>query len=439
MAARAVELTPNNPRSQARLGNALSEAGLFEQARMAMERAVALAPDVPQFRIELASVLSSQGDLAGAEKILRTLIAAHPRMTGAHANLSRIIKYTPDNPHIAQMEALLSSGEIDSTESIALHFALAKAYEDIGSYEASFAQSLAGNELVHETITYPREGKEKQNAELIASFTPALISRLGDAGSADETPIFIVGMPRSGTTLTEQILSSHSKVFGAGELPFMSALVDELKTRKQARSFGELAGKLTPADLKALGEAYVAQVRNFSPDARFIVDKMPGNYNHVGMIRLALPKAKVIYCKRNAPDNCISIFNLRFSAAGLNFAYDLGDLGHTYLLHEELMAHWKGLLPDFICENSYEEMIADSEGQTRKLLAFCGLEWEDACAQFFKTERTVHTASKAQVRQPIYKSSIDRWKRYGPAVQPLLDALKWDETAGQGGRAESPN
>lgn len=429
MAETAARLAPKDPRSLVRLGEALNADGRIEPARAAFENAIELVPDSVELLTRYGAFLSERGFLDEAAALTRDLLVRFPQAIGVHAVLAQTVKFTHFNDEMATMEALLKRDDIGERDRMSLHFGLAKACEDIGDYATAFSHSLAGNAIARKEKRYSAERSDREFELLQTAFTPDLIDRLGASGCMDDTPIFVLGMPRSGTTLAEQILASHGMVHGAGELTLFGSLLRELHDRLDLAEKTDLLARATPDDWRELGERYVDRLRRLAPDARHIVDKMPDNFLHLGFIRLALPKAKIVYCRRLAPDNCISIFNLRFATSGLGYGYDLTELGRYYRKHARLMAHWSQLMPGFFFTNQYEEMVADQQPQTRRLIEFCGLDWDDRVLDFFASERAVRTASVTQVRRPIYTTSVGRYKRYGAAVQPLLEALAWDEAS----------
>ena len=235
-------------------------------------------------------------------------------------------------------------------------------------------------------------------------------------------PIFVLGMPRSGTTLTEQIIASHQQVYGAGELHDILQLVNHPKEGAPEGYPLSLKG-IIPADLKMLGEKYVAGLQARKPEARHITDKMPANFNCLGMIHLMLPNAKIVHVKRNPVDTCLSCFTRLFNKSQYQ-SYDLTEIGRYYRNYSILMDHWRAVLPPgSFYEVQYEDLVADNENQARALIKYCGLEWDDACLESHKTERSIRTASVTQVRQPIYNTSVERWRKYEKHLRPLLDAL----------------
>jgi hypothetical protein len=259
-------------------------------------------------------------------------------------------------------------------------------------------------------------------ARIRAIFSADLMARRSGIGCASSVPVFVIGMPRSGTTLVEQILASHSKVFGAGELPDLSNAVARLRVQ-DGHAFPEIVPLLSDRQLRQIGENYAASISSLAPAAERITDKMPLNFFFAGLISLALPNARIIHVRRDPVDTCFSCFSTLFTGEH-RVAYELSELGRYYRAYENLMEHWRRVLPaGAMIEVQYEKVVADLEGEARRLIAHCGLEWEDACLAFDRTERAVRTASVAQVRRPIYRSSVGRWQRYQLHLRPLLDAL----------------
>jgi tetratricopeptide (TPR) repeat protein len=301
-----------------------------------------------------------------------------------------------------------------------LHLLLAKAYDEQGRIEEAFAQMQRGNELKRGTISYD-EARELGRMSAIADvFSPERLASQRGAGNATERPVFVVGMLRSGTTLIEQILASHPEVYGAGELDLLPDLV-----REGAAGAGFPAGfaALSPDGLGRLGEIYAAKLASLAPKAKRVVDKMPLNFLHVGLIHLALPNARIVHIKRDPLDTCLSCY-LQMFAGDAGFVYNLGELGRYYKAYEALMAHWRAALPEgAMLEVQYEDLVNDLEGQARRIVEYCRLEWNARCLEFYKTKRAVSTASLVQVRQPLFRTSIGRWRPYKEQLRPLLDAL----------------
>ena len=259
-------------------------------------------------------------------------------------------------------------------------------------------------------------------------FTPELMKEKSGLGDPSSVPVFIIGMPRSGTTLLEQILASHPEVFGAGELVNMAKTVANLADVSSS-AFPQFMSSIGGEQLHRVGENYVAAVRALAPNAVRITDKMPQNFYFAGLIHLALPNARIIHAQRDPVDTCLSCFSKLFSREHA-YAYDLAELGRYYRAYESLMAHWRELLPeDVMLEVRYEEVTADFENQARRIITHCGLEWDEACLAFHNTQRPIRTASVVQVRQPIYHSSVGRWRTYEHLLEPLISALQGNTTS----------
>ena len=304
-----------------------------------------------------------------------------------------------------------------------LHFALGKAYADLDQRERSFHHLLEGNALKRREFVYDEAETLGFLDRIRTVFTAELMHSKRGLGDASMVPIFIVGMPRSGTTLVEQILASHPKVFGAGELKEFSKAATSLGMSNGALSFPEVVPALSAEQLRQLGTSYLDGVAAAAPKAERITDKMPANFSFVGLIHLALPNARIIHMRRDPIDTCLSCFSQLF-AGDVPYCYNLGELGRYYRAYQTLMEHWRRVLPaGLMLEVEYEKVVADIEGQARQTVAYCGLEWDDACLDFYKTQRPIRTASATQVRQPIYRTSVGRWKPYQHLLQPLIKEL----------------
>ncbi len=381
----ALAARPNNAAAHSNLGTALRELGRLDEARRAFERAVALAPSQASF----------------------------------HLNLAEVKRFAAGDPQLAVLEKLAErSASLPSQEQIELAFARAKAQADLGDCAAAFAHLQQGNALKRREIDYDESATLSVLARIATVFTAELLRAKAGRGDPSDVPVFIIGMPRSGTSLVEQILASHPAVFGAGEITDFTALTSE-----HIAAFPEDVASIGGEALGALGARYVAGLAARAPEARRITDKLPANFLLTGLIHLALPHARIIHVRRDPRDTCWSCFATLFSA-GQPFAFELGELGRYYRAYERLMAHWRRVLPEGVMlELNYEDIVADLPGEARRLVAYCGLDWDEACLAFHRTERAVRTASASQVRQPIYRSSIGRWRAYAGELGPLFDAL----------------
>jgi tetratricopeptide (TPR) repeat protein len=302
-----------------------------------------------------------------------------------------------------------------------LYFALGKIYEDLGEFEKAFACVREGNRIKRATYAYDIKRDNQFFANLKAVFSKQFCDRYESCGHKNNTPIFILGMPRSGTSLVEQILSSHPLVYGADELKELSQIV-----LASCRNFsgGEFPGCIVnyrPQDFERLGARYIESIQQYS-SKNHITDKMPHNFMYIGMIRLMLPNAKIIHCKRDPLDNCWSLFKTLF-APPHEYAYDLSELGEYYKHYQDLMEHWHLTFPGYIHDIQYENLVTDQKLQTVRLLEYCGLEWHDDCLLFYQAQRRVSTASAVQIRQPIYRSSVHLWKQYKKQLSQLSRIL----------------
>lgn len=316
------------------------------------------------------------------------------------------------------MEALgRTAAHLSVEDRIELHFALAKAYEDLGKLESSLGQLLDGNALYDKSETL---GLLNQ---ALSVFTSEFIRSRSNAGNPSPLPVFIIGMPRSGSTLVERILASHPEVFGAGELRYFRSAVDIQLDLKGLALYSPMLS-MTDEDFSQLGTRYLAEIKRLAPTAARATDKMTANFILAAFIHLALPNATIIHTIRDPIDTCISCFSKLFSEGELSYTYDLTELGRYYRHYKALMAHWHCVLPPGrILDVCYEDVLVDLEGQARRIIAHCGLNWDPTCLAFHRTERPVRTISATQVRQPIYHSSVGRWRNYEQYLAPLLNEL----------------
>jgi hypothetical protein len=327
---------------------------------------------------------------------------------------------------VAAMRKALLHADLRDEDRYHLEFSLGKALEDAGEFAASFRHYDDANRLRRAKVNYRTEETSAHTQRSKALFTRSFFAARESGGAEAADPIFIVGLPRAGSTLIEQILSSHSRIEGTMELADLAHIARELadqKSKSDVSKYPETLAGLEPDRLRALGEEYLARTRIQRKTARpFFIDKMPNNFAHVGMIHLILPNAKIIDARRHPMANCFSAFKQHF-ARGQSFSYSLEDLGRYYRDYVELMAHFDEVLPGRAHRVCYERMVADTESEVRRLLAYCGLEFEPACLRFNETARAVRTASSEQVRRPIFSDAVDQWRNYEQWLQPLRDAL----------------
>jgi tetratricopeptide (TPR) repeat protein len=408
-AQRGLLLRPNYGLFLESLGCALRGLGRSEEAFAAFDRAYALGHDRAAILVLKASGLLEIGRLDEAQPILEAALEIAPDNAGAWNALTELRSFQPDDPALAEMEALLAgSPNLRAVEArILMHFALGKAYRKAGDRKNAFRHFAAGNALRRGTLAYDVADDERFARERIDFFTPAKMRELGGAGDSSRAPIFVIGMPRSGTSLVEQILASHPGVHGAGELTLFERAIAEVGT----------------GDLTALGARYLALVDAVAPADKRVVDKLPSNFRHVALLHLALPRARFVHTTRDALDTCFSCYVTNFTGRQ-DFSWDLAEAGRFYRAYAALTDHWRAVLPPGIMlDIAYEDVVADFEASARTMLAFCGLPWNDAVLRFYQTARLVRTASYNQVRRPIYATSVRAAEDYRTELQPLIDAL----------------
>ena len=419
---KALAIAPDYAEAHNNLGNALRGLGKLDEAVASYHKALAIAPDFAEAHNNLGAALQDLGKLDEAVAAHHRALELKPDYAEAHNNLARSKTFKTGDPEIAVMEALATDSALDDDKKLFVFFALGKAHEDIGEYDRAFECFASGNRLKHRIVGFRIADEEKAAERLMAVFDETLFARLDGVGHATETPVFIVGMPRSGTSLIEQILASHPHVHGAGESPVLGRIVHELPGTYPAEPYPDCVSGIDGAGWRALGRAYMERLLGDAPAARRVTDKMPRNVELVGLIHLMLPNARVIHCIRDPLDTCLSCYTIRFEASQ-DFTYDLTDLGRYFRLYERLVDHWRRVLPAKLLDVRYEDVVDDLEGSARRLLDFCGLEWNDACLEFHKNDRIVRTASAIQVRQPIYRTSVERWRHYERHLGPLIEAL----------------
>jgi len=431
----AIELRPNYLEAHYTLGNALWQRHRVADAIRSFQRALELKPDYAPAHIGLGEAFLETGDLRQAENCFRHAVGPHPFLFMALLNLAANNFYSANDPTIDRLKRWLSDPRLSSEAAGQLHFTLGYLLDRTGAADEAFEHFRQGNAL--RRARFQQSGKAFDRAEqsrsvdrIMTVFSSEYFERPEDRGLKTELPIFIVGMPRSGTTLVEQILSHHPMVFGAGEIDDLSQLVKDLPARLGTTAqFPEGALEMDDARLREFGEAYLNRLKAYagselSTQAGEILrmtDTMLENYLYLGLAASLFPRARIIHCRRDPRDVGVSCFFTFFG--GLNFAWDLADLGSYYRDHERLMAHWRHVLPAPILEVVYEELVQSQEAVTRRLLEFCGLPWDERCLRFHENCRPVQTMSKLQVRQPIFASSVGRWRRYAVHLGPFLEAL----------------
>ena len=416
---------PPNPVLLDAIGGVFSHASDQERALAAFDRAVALAPANPHFMFNRAAVYRFLGRVHAAEADYDRVIALQPADYEAYLNRSELRTQSADSNHIGELEALLARGIEDWQGEVQVRYALAKECEDTGDYERSFQHLEAGAKMRRDHLQYD-VAVDVATVDWIIDAFPGKAAATGRGAAPLEAPIFIVGLPRSGTTLVDRILGSHTAVHCAGELThFALCIVDAVGRRSGAAQLArrELVAGSASLDFAALGRDYLARVPAVPAHARRFIDKMPLNYLYCGLIRRALPNAKIVHLTRQPMAQCYAMYKTLFKD-GYPFSYDLGEIARYYIAYRRLMDHWHATLPGAILTMSYEALIEDQLAQTRELLDFCGLGWQDACAEFHRNPAPSTTASAVQVRRPLYDTSVSQWRRYASHLAPLTEQLR---------------
>jgi len=422
-AAQLIDSTQRTPALLDAVGSFFSVLGEQRQALAAYEAAIALAPDDPRFRFNRATVRRFLGDIDGAEQDYDDVIRRAPRDFEAYKNRTELRTQTPERNHVAELTGLLAGGIPDWRGEVHVRAALAKELEDLGRYAESFAALECWTRIRRQHLDYD-VSVDVSTVDWVSEEFPAFLPG-SVAGCDDPQPIFIVGLPRTGTTLVDRILSSHSQVYSAGELNhFAQAIVDAARRRTKLATVPrrELIRVAATLDFAALGRDYLERTRPATLAAPRFTDKMPLNYLYCGLIRRALPNARIIHVTRHPMAACYAIYKTQFKD-GYPFSYSLDDLAQYYAGYRRLMAHWHATLPGAIFELRYEALVEDQLGESRRLLEHCGLDWEDACADFHRNPQATTTASAAQVRQPMYRSSLAQWRHYERELEPLREQL----------------
>jgi tetratricopeptide (TPR) repeat protein len=425
-ARRLLEIDPRSRAWRSLYADAVNGLGEFDEALRAYRQLQADMPGDANMRITIGHALRNQGDSAAAIAEFQAATAAPDTAGEAFLALANIKSYRFADEELMTMRRLEAEAAAPGrlADRYRLCFALGKALEGRRAYEESFRYYARGNALKRSELVY-KPDVTARNLRLQAAFCKAefLAAREG-LGCPRPDPIFIVGLPRSGSTLIEQILSSHSKVEGTLELPEIPRLVQQFRTRKAGETprYPAVLAELSAAELRRMGEIYLEETGVYRHGAPFFIDKMPGNFHDIGFIHLILPNAKIIEARRDAMACCFGNFKQLF-ANGQKFTYDLTEMGHYYRGYVELMEHWHRALPGKILRVQHADVVQDLEGSVRRILEFCGLEFEAACLEYYKTDRVVRTLSADQVRRPIYREGLDQWRNYEPWLGPLKAAL----------------
>jgi len=413
-------LAPGDAQAHTNLGAALRQQGRPEDAEASCARALAINPDLVAAIVLQAQIHADKGEFTAAESALHRAVGVDPDAVEAWAAMANLRKMTADDSRWLTAAQGIAGKSLPPHREMYLRYALGKYFDDVGDYEQAFTNYQRANGLSrHDGSAYDRSAIRRCADLMIESFDRQWFSRTRFESEASDRPVLIVGMPRSGTTLAEQILASHPQVFGAGELPYWSSAWETHATT--ILDAGMRAGLMA-----GLARDYLRQLGELSADAGRIIDKMPGNFMYLGLIHAAMPKARIIHMQRNPLDTCLSIYFQNFQSAH-RYANDLDHLAHYYGEYLRVMNHWRQTLPrEALLDVRYEDLVADQEASSRKMLNFIGLPWDSRCLDFHRTSRIVPTLSKWQVRQKISATSVGRWRNYRQFIGPLLQLAEPD-------------
>ena len=436
---RAIELEPSSPQAHFLRGSALAPAALTHEAIAAYERCLDLRPGHAGALLGLGHALKTVGRPEGAIAAYHQCIQAKPDNGESYWSLANLKTYRFRDAEVAEMQSRLDAGGLSAQSEVNFLFALGKAWDDRRDFEQAWGYYQSGNLKQRAAVSYDPVQTEILNDRLIRVFSADFLQANRGVGLVDPAPIFIVGLPRSGSTLLEQILASHSHVEGTSELPYVGRVSSSLnRNRADGINYPEAVQELPPASFRSLGEDYLRYARLHRREGmpRFI-DKMPNNFPNIGLLSLILPEAKIIDARRHPLDACFSCYRQLF-AKGQAFTYDLTEIGEYYLQYQRMMNHWAAALPGRVLTIQYEDVVANLESEVRRLFEFCALPFEDACLRYYDTGRPVRTPSAEQVRQPIYANAIGQWRNYErqlgeliTVIAPIRDRYRRYESPGQ--------
>jgi tetratricopeptide (TPR) repeat protein len=435
---RLLELKADHAAAYNNLGNALVDQGKLDEAIACFQQALKLKPDFAEAHNNLGGVLQETGDLQGAEDSLRAALRYNPRYALAHYKLAELLGGKLPQKHLAAQRRLLETMDLTDTERVFLHFGLARVLDARGEYTEAAGHLDRGKSLQRLECRkcgreYDPDEHEAFISRMIAACTPDFFERVHGFGLESELPVFVVGLPRSGTTLIEQILASHSQVFGAGEI----TLVRDTMTALGGQNADSIEGlrRLDRPTAGRLASRHLDRLRALNRTALRIVDKVPENYMYLGLLATLFPRSRLIHCRRDWRDVAVSCWMTLFHNP--HWANDQQHIASRIHEYQRVMEHWRKVLPVPLLEVGYEETVANLEGMARKLVAWCGLPWEPACLEFHQARRPVRTASLVQVRQPVYRTSVGRWKHYERALPSLLASYS-QEAERRAGRESTP-
>ena len=401
---KSIKIDNKIPEPYNNLGNLYSSLNNLKESIKYYKKAISINDKFFISFYNLATILMSVGDNESAKKYFQECLEINPGFYSAHRNLSNIIKYTKDHSHFKQMKNLYAQN-INKQDKSELAFSLAKAFDDIKDFKNAYIYYKEGNDLRRKNINFSIKQEKENFDEIKTIFNEKLFKKHPTSKNLSSKPIFILGMPRSGTTLIEQILSSHKDVYGGDELDFLPKIAKKYL-------FNDQNNQLNQMILNKMGLQYLNNINEISPSSKKFTDKLPINFKFIGLIKLILPNATIINCNRNPSDVCFSIYKNYFVNTNLNFAYELKEIVSYYNLYDDIMKYWESILPKFIYNIKYENVIKNPEKEIRLILEKCNLNWDSNCLKFYNNKRPIKTASNNQARKQIYTTSINSWKNY---------------------------
>ena len=419
----AVRQKPELPHPYSLLGNLYTKQGRFDEAVEVYTEALAKQPNHGPSLAAMGHALKTIGRQEESIDNYRDCITRHPEFGEAYWALANLKTFRFSDEEVATMERFVDDEQLPDETRVNFNYSLGKSYEDRGEYDQAFVRYDKGNRLRRPHESYDPVQTEMVHDQIIETITPEFLEANREHGCPAPDPIFIVGLPRSGSTLIEQILASHSQVDGTLELPDLPRIIKAINEQKpQGDGYPQALQHYGP-ELARLGEQYLEWTARHRKGAPYFTDKMPNNFASVGLIAAILPNAKVVNARRHPLDSCMGCYKQLFYK-GQSFTYDLIELGEYYLEYQRMMDHWHEIVPHMVIDVQYEDMVADQENQTRRLIEHCGLPWEDRVLRFYETDRAVITASSEQVRQPIYSKSVNSWRRFEAHLEPLIEVLE---------------
>ena len=420
---KSIDLNSTIPEPQNNLANLYITLNREQEGIDCYKKAINIKPNFFIAHYNLAVAYKNIGKFEEAKKYLNESIKLNPHFFTAHRTLSQLTKYESNNEHFDLLKKLYKDPKDTNMQKTELLFALGKASEDIRDFGNAFRYYTEGNELRRKEIIFSIQQEKDEFKNIKKVFNSNIFDKFKKFGNFDQTPIFILGMPRSGSTLVEQILSTHSAVFGGDELNFFADLIDKYFNNKSKGFLSNNIININKDNLKKIGQEYIDYLKKISNNSEKVTDKLPINFKWIGFIKLLLPNSTIIHCTRNPKGNCLSIFKNYFASRKLNFAYSLDEIVEFYNLYNDLMKYWSNLLPNFITTIKYEKIVENPEKEIRNLIKVCNLSWEDKCLKFYDNKRPIKTASNIQARKKIYKSAIDSWKNYESYLKDFFSKI----------------